>query len=91
MNDENEEIPDDCERIWSAKVHLEIVRIKYKTKYKEKFSFNGVYKENSELDKNSYFMKNIRVILKFDKEDEEFIITKIEKLKYLGFSVPPIK
>lgn len=87
---EIEEIPVGSKRIWRAKISGDIIRIKHKKKYKEKFSFEDVYKEGEEKNSKSYLMSMLKIRLNLDKDDEEFKITEIEKIKYLGFSVPPL-
>lgn len=89
MND-LEEIPAGSKRIWEARIYVEIVRVKYKKKYKDKFNFLEVYKDGQEKIKDSYLMRNIRSKLELDKDEEEFKITQIEKIKYIGFSLPDI-
>lgn len=85
---EIEEIPLGSKRIWHAKISVDIIRIKYKKTYKDKFSLYQVYKEGEEKNKNSFFMRNLKKNLGLDKDDEEFKITDIEKIKYIGFSIP---
>lgn len=85
------EIPLNSKRIWHAKISGEIIRIKYKKKIKDKFSFYDVYKDDEEKNINSYFMRHIRKIIHLDKHDEEFKITNIEKIKYIGHSIPEIE
>lgn len=85
------EIPDGSKRIWLAQITGDIIRVKYKKTIKDKFSFCDVYKDESELDENSYFMRNIRHTIKLDKDDESFKINEITRIKYIGFSLPNVK
>lgn len=91
MNVDENEIPHGARRIYHARINGDIIRIKYKKQIRDKFSINDVYKDGEEQSIDSYFMRNMRIRLKLDKNDETFTITKIEKLKYIGFSLPEIK
>lgn len=87
-----EVIPEGSKRIYSVNIKGDIIRVKYKKKYKEKFSFTQeCYKEGEEKNPESYFMKTIKHKLGLEKDDEEFKITEIVKIKEIGFSVPPIQ
>lgn len=83
-----EEIPEGSKRIYLAKIFVEITRIKYKKKYKEKYSFEDVYKEGEEKNKNSYFMSMVKIKIGLNKDEEEFKIVEIKKIKYVGYSIP---
>lgn len=84
------EIPEGSRKIYLAVIKVDITRVKYKKKYKETFSFEEVYSEGSEKIKDSYFMRNLRNRLELTKDEEEFKISEINKIKYIGFTIPEI-
>lgn len=83
---EESQIPEGCKGIYLAKISGDIIRIKYNKKYKEQFSVEEVYKDKSEKEKDSYLIQVIRKKIGLDKSEEEFKITKIEKIKLIGYS-----
>lgn len=93
MINENElpEIPRDSKRIWLAHITGDIIRIKYNKTIRDKFSFADVYKDGEERNEKSYFMNMLRIRLKLEKQNESFTITSIERIKYIGFSLPDVQ
>lgn len=93
MINENElpEIPRDSKRIWLAHICGDIIRIKYNKTIRDKFSFADVYKDDEEKNESSYFMNMLRIRLKLEKQNESFTITSIERIKYIGFSLPDVQ
>lgn len=85
------EIPEGCKKIFLAKIFVDIIKVRWKKKYKEKRVVEMVYKEYSEKDPESYFMKCLKRKLGLGKDQEEFKITEIQKIKYINYSLPNIK
>lgn len=85
------DIPVGAKRIYFAHIIGDIIRVKYKKVVKDKFSFCDVYKDGEEQIEDSYFMRMIRNKIELEKDSESFKITSIEKIKYIGFSLPEIK
>lgn len=86
----SEILPEGCKRIWYAVVLCEVKRFKNKKYHKEKYATSEVYKDGEEKNKNSYFYKRIERQINL-KEKEEFKVTDIDKIRYLGFSIPENK
>lgn len=85
------ELPDGARKIYHAQISGDIIRVRYKKTIKDKFIINDVYKQDSERENDSYFMRMIANKLGLDLSDESFKINEIVKLKYIGFSIPNIK
>lgn len=92
--------PKGCKKIFFAEISGSVVRIKIKKKTKkgyhtieeeievgDNFCIKEVYKEGSEKNENSFFIKNLRRTLDLDKQKEKLKITEIKKIKYLGYSI----
>lgn len=80
--------PHDATKIYYARIDVEINRIRYKKTIRSKSQFDDVYRDGSENEIDSYFMRNIRRKLELEKDgSESFKITNIEKLKYIGFTI----
>lgn len=90
--DETDEIPTGCKRIYHARVSGYILR-KNNTGggfHRQPFSYEMVYKEGSEKDKDSHFIYILEKSLDIKHKKKEFYkITDIDKFKYISFSVPP--
>lgn len=91
MNEDENEIPDGSKRIYFAQISGDIIKKYYKQTLKYKFCVNDVYKDGEEHVFDSYFMRMIKNKLHLEKTEDEFKITEIVKLKYIGFSIPNIK
>lgn len=85
------ELPRGSRKIYHAEIHGDIIRVRYKKTIKDKFVTRDVYKQDSEREPDSYFMRMLANKLKLDLTDESFKITEIIKLKYIGFSLPNVK
>lgn len=85
------ELPNDVRRIYHAQISGDIIRVRYKKTIKDKFTICDVYKQDSEREQDSYFLRMIASRLKLDLTDESFKINEIVKLKYIGFSLKEIK
>ena len=83
MND----VPVNCKRIFNAMIYVEVMKFRNNKFHKEKIVTTEVYKEDEEKDNNSFLMKRLRKQLNL-KERDNFQILEIEKIKYLGFSIP---
>lgn len=81
------EIPANCKPIFNAEIEIEIKRFRYKKWYKEKFLTTEIYKEGDEKNKESFFYKRIVRMIKL-KDKEEFKFVFIQKIKYLGYTIP---
>lgn len=87
LDKSSETLPEGSKRIWFAIIFCEVKRFRRNRYYKEKFATSEVYKDDEEKNKNSYFYKRIERQLNL-KEKEEFKVTEIEKIRYLGCSIP---
>lgn len=91
MYENEDEIPEGAKRIYFAQISGDIIKKYYKQTLKYKFTVNDVYKDGEDKIVDSYFMRMIKNKLKLEKDEDEFKITEIIKLKYIGFSIPQIE
>lgn len=83
------QIPDGCKAIYHVKVTCEIKRFRRKKFYKEKFTDSDLYKEGDHKDENSRFYRRLLKKAKL-RDNEEFKITDIDKIKYISYSEPQL-
>lgn len=88
MNENEDEIPHGAKRIYFARISGDIIKKHYSKTIKYNFVVENVYKDGEEKIVDSYFMRMIKHSLKLEKQEDEFKITEIVKLKYIGFSIP---
>lgn len=88
MNEDENDIPDGSKKIYFAQITCDIIKKYYSKKIKYSKTIFDVYKCDEEKNNDSYFMRNIKHQLHLEKDEDEFKIVEIVKLKYIGFSIP---